>query len=84
MTSPWDDPFNADEQDMTPVKILWDYEAQLVVGEGVPTFFDTHWTYMHYPRSRLPWRLIRYPGDVLYLKEADVPELVRLAVMVAS
>lgn len=68
------------------VKILWDYTTQQVVDGGNVScgLFDTHWTYTYRADSRLPWVLTRCPGEVLYLQEREVPELVRMAVMVAS
>lgn len=68
------------------VKILWDYTTQQVVDGGNVScgLFDTHWTYTYRPGSKLPWVLCRFPGDVFYKDEDQVPELVRMAVMVAS
>lgn len=83
MTSLWDDPFNP-QPTVEPIKVLWDYEAQAVVGDGMSSFFDTHWTYIYTHGSRLPWHLSRCPGDLMYVPEGQVPEMVRLAVMVAS
>lgn len=68
------------------VKILWDYQAQQVIdaGDVRVSLFDTHWTYTYRHGSKLPWVLSRFPGDVFYKQEDEVPELVRLAVLVAS
>jgi hypothetical protein len=67
-------------------KILWDYMTQQVVDGGDVNcdLFDTYWLYVYRPDSSIPWALYRFPGDHMYLSEPDVPELVRLAVMVAS
>lgn len=81
---PWDfDPFNPPPT-VEPIKVLWDYESQAVVGDGMSTLFDTHWTYMYHHGNPLPWHLSRCPGDLMYVAESAVPEMVRLAVMVAS
>lgn len=76
--SPWDDPFESTEA----IVILWDYENQVIVGEGLSNLFDTCWTYYHTAGAVLPWRLSRFPGDSLFLREEVVPDMVRLAVMV--
>lgn len=81
--TPWDDPFGEPPK-TEPVKILWDYFAEQVVGDGDAGLFDNHWTYIYNPDSRLAWHVVRYPGDLLYVVEKDVPEMVRLAAMVAS
>lgn len=82
--TPWDDPFNDPPPDRV-VKILWDYSTELVVGEGhVPTLFDTFWTYTYRPSLQLAWTLCRVPGETLYMQEAAVPEMVRLAAMVTE
>jgi hypothetical protein len=87
MTLPWDDPFNVpDQAPAVPVKILWDYSTGQVIdgGEVSCGLFDTHWTYTYYPwRTSLQWALTRCPGECLYKQEAEVPEMVRLAVMIA-
>lgn len=81
---PWDiDPFNPPPT-VESIKVLWDYEAQVVVGDSMSTLFDTRWTYIYNPGSRLLWHLSRCPGDLMYVPEEQVPEMVRLAAMVAS
>lgn len=86
MTAPWKDPFGNPFPGPKSVQILWDYTTEIVVGEGhEPTLFDTLWTYTYRPGNpALPWVLSRFPGDVFYKQEEEVPELVRLAVMVAT
>ena len=80
---PFQDPF-ANPLKEEVVKVLWDYEAQKVVDVGDVScgLFDTHWTYSYTAGSRLAWAISRCPGEHIYLQEADVPEMVRLAVMV--
>lgn len=81
MNVSWSDIFG---KPVEGVKILWDYTIQQVVDGGNVScsLFDTHWTYTYRDGSKLPWVLSRYPGEVLYVQEHEVPELVRLAVMV--
>jgi hypothetical protein len=71
---------------VTGTKILWDYVTQQVVdgGDVSCSLFDTHWTYTYYHGQSLSWVLERFHGDGMFLQEPDVPELVRMAVMVAS
>lgn len=69
------------------VHVLWNYLTETVVDAGVHVtvgLFDTHrkYTYRHHPQ--LPWELSCYPGHSMYVQEADVPELVRMAALVAS
>lgn len=68
------------------IKILWDYEAGLVVDGGNVrcSLFDTLHVYMFMADSALPWRLSRYPGEHVYVAETAVPELVQLAALVSS
>lgn len=84
---PWDasDPFTKGSP-VPEVKILWDYEAQVVIDAGNVScgLFDTLWTFTYRHGSKLPWVLSRFPGDVFYRHEDEVPELVRLALLVAS
>lgn len=85
---PWDYDPAAKVLNVVPdIKILWDYQTQQVVdGGNVSTsLFDTHWVYTFRPGDiSLPWVLSRFPGDVFYKQENEVPELVRLAAMVAT
>lgn len=86
MTRPWEaDPFNPYDEPQ-PTHVLWDYSQQLVVGEGRPVgLFDTLWSYTYRPwRSALQWQVVKAPGTAIMLAEEDVPEMVRLAAMVAS
>lgn len=68
------------------VKILWDFKAQQVVDAGNVScsLFDTFWTYTYRHGSRLPWVLTRFPREVLYVQETEVPGLVQMAALVAS
>lgn len=82
------DPFGQDDTITSadkPIRIQWDYRQQIVVGDDMCTLFDTTWSYYLRPwRTALRWQLVRSPGDALYLHEEDVPEMVRLAVMVSQ
>jgi hypothetical protein len=77
--NPFGDPFET-------VMVLWDYTTQMVVdaGDVSNSLFDTHWVYKYRHGHRLPWVLSRYPGEVIFYLDHEVPELVRMAVMVAS
>lgn len=67
----------------TPIKVRWSYTTETIVDDGVPTLFDTTWTYIYRGwRSQLQWGLSRYPGDEMVVHEDNVPEIVKLAVMV--
>lgn len=90
MTHPWDpfDPAHLGHLDPAvdaAIRVQWDYRREVVVGNDMCTLFDTTWSYFLYPwRTALRWQLVRSPGDSLYLQEAEVPEMVRLAVMVTE
>lgn len=81
------DPFDGSDAIHTskPVQILWDYEKQIVVDTGLCTMFDTCWTYVYDGITITGWWVLKDPwSDRKYLLEAEVPEMVRLAVMVNS
>lgn len=73
-----------DDDPPEPVKVLWDYQTQTVVDAGNVScgLFDTHWIYKYRAGHKLPWVLSRYPGEVIFQLDHEVPDLVRLAVMV--
>jgi len=80
---PWSD--NPFKRDNVPTKILWDYEKEMVVDSGMCTLFDTSWTYCYDGITVTGWWVLRYPhASPHYLLEAEVPEMVRLAVMVSE
>lgn len=83
MSAQWHDPFSDPPE---PVKVLWDYQTQTVVDAGAVSnsLFDTHWVYKYRAGHKLPWVLSRYPGEVIFQLDHEVPDLVRLAVMVNS
>lgn len=73
-------------KDPAAVKILWDYMAQQVVdgGDVSCSLFDTFYVYSYVDGAPLSWGIERSPGDFMYLMEQQVPELVRIAVLVSS
>ena len=69
----------------TPIRVKWDYEKQVVVSDGLSNLFDTCWSYFFYgPDEALQWGVSRFEGDHMFVAERIVPEMVRLAVLVAS
>lgn len=79
---PWNkNPFAPDE--FTAVTVKWDYINEVIVGNGRSNLFDTCSTYFYDRGSLLPWHVSRFPSEMLYVQEHQVPEMVRLAVMVS-
>lgn len=81
-SAPWqDDPLP--KMPPVPIRVTWDYKVEAIVGNGMSTFFDSHWTYIYYgPGEALQWGLSRYPGEHMFVAERVVPEIIKLAVMV--
>lgn len=81
--APWHD--NSPTPSREVIRILWDYEKEMVVDSGICTLFDTSWTYCYDGITVTGWWVLRYPhASPHYLLEAEVPEMVRLAVLVSE
>ena len=69
----------------TPVRVRWDYVALQVVDDTMCGIFDTTWTYCHDGITVTGWWVLKDPwSGPQYLLEAEVPEMVRFAVLVVE
>lgn len=81
-SAPWQD--NSPSPSPEVVRILWDYEKGIVIDAGMCTLFDTCWTYVYDGITVTGWWVLKFPNATpQYLLEAEVPEMVRLAVLVS-
>lgn len=79
-------PFPPDGPGTAIVSVTWDYVNEVVADKNHFSLFSTTWEYSYNPAyaQRLRWSVSRCPGDAMHISPNDVPEMVRLAVMVST
>jgi hypothetical protein len=82
---PWGNPYPISK--FEPVSITWDYVNEVVVEKNHFSLFSTTWEFLYSPQDPFAiseWKVCRCPGDESWVHESDVPEMVRMALLVCT